>query len=93
MTLELRNRLEADFGLRLSATLVWNYPTVAALVGHIAEALDLVVDAPQVDGAPAAERVAPDTEGLSRDQVGALLDEELARVSRLLGSGPEPGHE
>ena len=93
MTLELRNRLEADFGLRLSATLVWNYPTVAALVGHIAEALDLVVDAPRVEAAPTTERVDPETEGLSRDQVGALLDEELARVNRLLGGGPEPGHE
>jgi acyl carrier protein len=93
MTLELRNRLEADFGLRLSATLVWNYPTIAALAGHIAEALDLVADPPRVEAAPAAERVAPETGSLSRDQVGALLDEELARVNRLLGSGPESGHE
>ena len=93
MTLELRNRLEADCGLRLSATLVWNYPTIAALAGHIAEALDLVSDSPRVEAAPAVDRAAPETGGLSREQVGALLDEELARVNRLLGSGPEPGHE
>ena len=93
MTLELRNRLEADCGLRLSATLVWNYPTITALAGHIVEALDLVADSPRVDAAPGADRAAPETEGLSRDQVGALLDEELARVNRLLGSGREPGHE
>jgi acyl transferase domain-containing protein/acyl carrier protein/NADP-dependent 3-hydroxy acid dehydrogenase YdfG len=93
MTLELRNRLEADCGLRLSATLVWNYPTIAALAGHIAEALDLVSDSPRVEAAPAPDRAARETEGRSREQVGALLDEELARVNRLLGSGPELGHE
>jgi acyl carrier protein len=93
MTLELRNRLEADCGLRLSATLVWNYPTIAALAGHIAEALDLLSDAPRADAAPAPDRTAPEIESLSREQVGALLDEELARVNRLLGSGREPGHE
>jgi acyl carrier protein len=31
MALELRNRLERHLGLKLSATLVWNYPTVSAV--------------------------------------------------------------
>lgn len=92
MTLELRNRLEADCGLHLSATLVWNYPTIAALVGYIAEALDLSGSTP-ADAVAVPDQVAPEAETLSREHVGALLDEELARVNRLLGSGREPGHE
>jgi acyl carrier protein len=31
MTLELRSRLETSLGLTLSATLIWNYPTIDAL--------------------------------------------------------------
>jgi myxalamid-type polyketide synthase MxaE and MxaD len=82
MTLELRNRLEADLGLRLSATLVWNYPTVAALAGHLAEALRL--EAP----ATAASIPASDHD-LSSVPVAVRLDEELERVSRLLATPPE----
>ena len=37
MALELRNRLEADLGLRLSATLVWSHPTILALVTHFVD--------------------------------------------------------
>ena len=36
MAMELRNRLEAALGRSLSATLAWNYPTVDALVQHLA---------------------------------------------------------
>ena len=36
MAIELRNRLEAALGRSLSATLAWNYPTVATLVAHLA---------------------------------------------------------
>ena len=32
MGMEIRNRLEASLGLKLSATLVWDYPTLDALV-------------------------------------------------------------
>ena len=82
MTLELRNRLEADLGLRLSATLVWNYPTVAALAGHLAEALRLE--------APAAAASIPASDhDLSSVPVAVRLDEELERVSRLLATPPE----
>jgi acyl transferase domain-containing protein/Zn-dependent alcohol dehydrogenase/NAD(P)-dependent dehydrogenase (short-subunit alcohol dehydrogenase family)/acyl carrier protein len=35
MALELRNRLERGLQLRLSATLVWNYPTVSAVASYL----------------------------------------------------------
>jgi NADPH:quinone reductase-like Zn-dependent oxidoreductase/acyl carrier protein len=93
MTLELRNRLEHDCGLHLSATLVWNYPTIAALAGHIAELLGLGSD-PASPAAPAgADQGAPGADDLSQHQVSALLDEELARVHRLLGTTRESDRE
>lgn len=39
MGLEFRNRLEANFGLRLSPTLLWTYGTIRALSGALAERL------------------------------------------------------
>ncbi|WP_218040186.1 beta-ketoacyl reductase [Actinomadura sp. WMMB 499] len=39
MSLELRNRLEAAFGLRLSPTLLWTYGNPAALAGALCEQL------------------------------------------------------
>ena len=38
MAMELRNRLEMALGRPLSATLAWNYPTVEAIVAHLAGA-------------------------------------------------------
>ncbi|MEO8057465.1 MAG: type I polyketide synthase [Burkholderiales bacterium] len=35
MALELRNRIEHDLGLPLSATVLWNYPSVAALATYL----------------------------------------------------------
>jgi myxalamid-type polyketide synthase MxaE and MxaD len=35
LAMELRNSLEASLGRSLSATLVWNYPTVDALVDYL----------------------------------------------------------
>ncbi|AGC45620.1 polyketide synthase [Myxococcus stipitatus DSM 14675] len=43
--LELRNRLESGLKLTLSATLIYAYPTVAALTAHLLEQLDLPVEA------------------------------------------------
>jgi phthiocerol/phenolphthiocerol synthesis type-I polyketide synthase C len=39
MSLELRNRLEAAFGLQLSPTLLWTYGNPAALAGALCERL------------------------------------------------------
>ncbi|MFD5430531.1 acyl carrier protein, partial [Streptomyces sp. NPDC127084] len=44
MSLELRNRLESVFGIRLSATLIWNYPTIHDIVPFLAEKLGLELD-------------------------------------------------
>ena len=38
LALELRNRLERALGRPLSATLAWNYPTVATLSAHLSGA-------------------------------------------------------
>ncbi|AKT38855.1 type I polyketide synthase [Chondromyces crocatus] len=43
MAVELRNRLEASLGLTLSATVVWSYPTVAALVAHLASKMGIPI--------------------------------------------------
>lgn len=39
MSLELRNRLEADLGLRLSPTLLWTYGALRPLAGALVERL------------------------------------------------------
>jgi acyl carrier protein len=39
MALELRNRLERNLRLKLSATLVWNYPTITAMAAFLASRL------------------------------------------------------
>jgi acyl transferase domain-containing protein/acyl carrier protein len=41
MSLELRNRLEASLGLKLSATLIWNYPTIELLSSFLDEEMEI----------------------------------------------------
>jgi myxalamid-type polyketide synthase MxaF len=75
MGLELRNRLEAVLGMRLSATLVWAHPTVAKIADFLASQLELqrVESAPQ-DGAT------EDAEGAaSTAESRAALMQQLAR--------------
>ncbi|WP_434090035.1 beta-ketoacyl synthase N-terminal-like domain-containing protein, partial [Micromonospora purpureochromogenes] len=61
---ELRNRLNAATGLRLTATLVFDYPNPRALAGHLVEKL--------LDLRPAAEPV--------RTAVRAVPDEPIAII-------------
>jgi acyl carrier protein len=98
MTLELRNRLEVDLGLTLPASVVWNYPTVTLLAGHLATLLAPAPAAPGEAGdshparaeqplAPAITSTAPSPEELdelSAAEVERLLADELASVDDLL---------
>ncbi|MFE7487922.1 SDR family NAD(P)-dependent oxidoreductase [Kitasatospora sp. NPDC057541] len=62
MGLELRNRLEAAFGLRLSPTLLWTYGTPRALSAVLAERLLGESAGDPADG-PAGQDAATDGEG------------------------------
>lgn len=53
MSLELRNRLEADLRLKLSPTLLWTHPTPRALAAALAERL---ADAASAEDTPPTDR-------------------------------------
>ncbi|MBI4995370.1 MAG: type I polyketide synthase [Rhodocyclales bacterium] len=84
MAMELRNRLEAILGRPLSATLAWNYPTVEALVSHLAGADPAAPVAAPAVTAPravnAADLPTDMLEGLG--QLSALSDEDAALALR-----------
>jgi NADPH:quinone reductase-like Zn-dependent oxidoreductase/acyl carrier protein len=91
MALELRNRLEVEIGSVLPATVAWNYPTVAALAGHLAERMELSlppVTAEPVTATPDAE--AEEWVDLSQQDLEAMLDDELAAIDELLQSEHRP---
>jgi myxalamid-type polyketide synthase MxaE and MxaD len=77
--IELRNRFERSLGLRLSATLVWNYPTITAMAPHLAEKMGLDGAAAEAGGASAPETLDDDlAEFLA--QAGALSDDDLRKL-------------
>ncbi|WP_437759723.1 type I polyketide synthase [Sorangium sp. So ce1389] len=82
--LELRNRLEAELGLKLSATLLYTCPNVASLAEHILGKLGLnlpAAEAPQPRreaGAP--KEVAEAIQKLDQDELLAFFDDALDRI-------------
>jgi acyl carrier protein len=48
--IEFRRIMQRTIGIVLSATLVWNYPTVRAIAAHIAARLDAQASAATADG-------------------------------------------
>ncbi|AJE87368.1 Beta-ketoacyl synthase [Streptomyces albus] len=77
MGVELRNRLEAELGLRLSVALVWAHPTIHQLCDALLEVLDAeeAPTAQQADGS--AQRQASVSEGpaAAPDALAQLLAE------------------
>jgi acyl transferase domain-containing protein len=91
MSLELRNRLEAALGVQLSATLIWNYPTVREMAPFLLAKMGL--EPTSGAGAPGAadrtdaleDEVGSDSEPRDESDVDAL-HRELAELSRELES-------
>jgi acyl carrier protein len=80
---DLRNRLDAVTGLRLPATLAFDYPTVTALLDHLMRTLAPRVASPEDTLAAQLdelERTLPDAEPAVRGKLIALLHSTLARL-------------
>jgi acyl transferase domain-containing protein/NAD(P)-dependent dehydrogenase (short-subunit alcohol dehydrogenase family)/acyl carrier protein/ubiquinone/menaquinone biosynthesis C-methylase UbiE/ribosomal protein S18 acetylase RimI-like enzyme len=69
--LEFRKIMQARCGVVLSATLVWNYPTVGAMVSHIGQLLGVPAD----NALPSAAQVTPTESDTTSDLVSARIDE------------------
>jgi acyl carrier protein len=83
MSLELHNWIEREFGLKLSATVAWNYPSVKELARHLLALLtkaDDGVDPPMA----APDSVDSDVAVLAVD-VSELSDDEA--FNALMGGG------
>lgn len=87
MALELRNRLEVSFGLTLSATVVWNHPSTAALAAYLSDELGISAD--DVEAEVASESIetlpsgsAPLPNGLVPDEIEQMSDEEVMAALR-----------
>jgi acyl carrier protein len=81
--LEFRNRIEAATGAKLSATLVFNYPTIQQLEGFLLEKLKDRLEAPTADAdAAAAGDSDPNDEELRAllDEVESLSEEDARRL-------------
>ncbi|QWR76994.1 SDR family NAD(P)-dependent oxidoreductase [Candidatus Magnetomonas plexicatena] len=78
MAIELRNRLEAGFKRTLSATLVFDYPTVEALVKYLHDSFSAVSDKPVIKpNEPQPEEISSD---ISDDDIARQLAEELKDI-------------
>ena len=76
MGLELRNRLETVLGINVPATLLWSYPTVAALGNHLAGTTQL---APREDSslAPMDVSDSSEVEDMSQDDLARMITEKF----------------
>jgi len=81
MAMELRNRLEAELERPLSATLVWNYPTVEALVAHLLDS----------GPGPVADLEAAERDLPRPDSIRAVIDLSDEQVLAVLRAGENAG--
>ena len=85
MGLELRNHIESAFGLRVPVTILWTYPTLAALSEHLAGQLFPAESVCAPHPVQEAAGVVPsDTASVPMDdsELLAMLDDELALAKK-----------
>jgi acyl carrier protein len=80
MSLELRNQLQVLVDDRLPSTLLFTFPTIVALAGHLLELVSPAAPEPPVQARPAPATAAetPEVDDASDDEVMAALLRELA---------------
>ena len=85
MAVELRNRLQADIGRPLPPTLTFDYPTVNGLARYLGATLFPAVAAETTEAAATS----PELDDLSKDELNALLAEELRAIDQRQQGGLE----
>lgn len=98
MALELRNRLETSLDLRLSTTIIFNYPTVKSLTQYLMEQIvttdhevahqnstTLVTATFEADSSQETV-IESSIDDLSDDELDLLLDDEMKAIDDLLKS-------
>jgi len=97
MSVELKSRLGSMLGVMLPVSLVFNYPTVDALTRYLGTEV-IGLGAPgQEDGAATQHGAGVQPAGaelahLSKSDVDAMLDDELASIEVLLPNEPAARH-
>jgi acyl carrier protein len=86
MSIELRNRLENDLGIRLSATLLFTYPTLVSLSANLLERIGYAGGAPhgvEPEGG-ATETSLSTLDDLSEEETAALFEAKIASIEERL---------
>src|SRR5690606_26806295 len=76
MAVELRNRLENSLGVTLSATLVFNYPTIALMVPYAAGKMGISLEGDGVVETAGDSAPAPAVPDLDVSTISQLSDED-----------------
>ncbi|GHG75409.1 type I polyketide synthase [Comamonas sp. JC664] len=79
LAIEIRNRLASSLGRSLRSTLIFDFPTVNALVAHLAEQLGVEAEVPKQQEASreAQGALSAEIQGLSEQELTSLIDQEL----------------